>query len=365
MRSHKHADRTFLWIVIALVIVGSVIFVSAWLGLLAREEIRYQTVLVKHAISLVLGGVVLVLASNISYTVWKKYSFYIFLLSIMATMLVFIPGLGLEINAAHRWVSIFGYTFQPAEFLKIGFVIYFAALLSSMHSKMNTIKDGIVPIGIILGIVAALLLSQPDTGTLAVIFASALAMYITAGGYWRYVFGFAMAGVAGLAALALSRGYIMDRFLTFFDPSRDPLSIGYQIKQSLIAIGSGGPFGRGFGQSVQKFGYLPEPISDSIFAVAAEEFGFLGTVVIITLFLLFAYRGLHIAKYSPNQFSGLLVVGIVILILSQSFVNIGAMLGVVPLTGMPLIFVSHGGTALLAALFAVGIILNISKYKKS
>ena len=153
--------------------------------------------------------------------------------------------------------------------------------------------------------------------------------------------------------------------MTFINPLSDVLGSGWQIKQSLIAIGSGEWFGRGFGQSVQKFQYLPEPIGDSIFAVAAEEFGFIGSVLLITLFLFLAFRGFKIAAKAPDSFSGLLTVGIVILIVSQSFINIGSMLGVMPLTGLPLLFVSHGGSALLFVLAEIGIILNISKFRKT
>lgn len=365
MRPRKHADRLFLWIVIGLVFIGTIIFVSAWLGLLARgEEGRYTSVLFKHAVSVVLGLVALVGASHIPYTFWKKYSFYIFIASAILTALLFVPGIGQEVGGATRWMYLGPISLQPAEFLKIGFLVYFAALLSSLKKNINSFRDGILPIGIIFAIVGFLLLKQPDTSTMVVICASGLAMFIVAGGWWRYIFGFVGMGFAGLAVLAFTRPYIMDRFLTFFDPARDALDAGWQIKQSLIAIGSGGIAGRGFGQSIQKFNYLPEPIGDSIFAVAAEEFGFLGALVIIALFLALAYRGLKIASAAPNQFGRLLIVGIVILVISQSFINIGAMLGVLPLTGMPLLFISHGGTALIFVMATMGIILNISKFSK-
>jgi len=156
----------------------------------------------------------------------------------------------------------------------------------------------------------------------------------------------------------------MERVLTFLDPGRDPLGSSYQLQQSLIAVGSGEVAGRGFGQSIQKFEYLPEPTGDSIFAVAAEEFGFIGSTILVGLFLAFAYRGLHIARTAPTQFGGLLVLGLVILIVVQSFINIASMLGLFPLTGMPLLFVSQGGTALFFTLLEAGVILNVSKYRR-
>lgn len=364
MRPRRRADQVFLGIVILLVIFGFLIFVSAWMGLLAREETRYVSVLSTNIASKILGVIALIVASRIPYQFWKKNSFYIFFGSLFLTLLVFVPGIGVEHGGAQRWIYIGPLSIQPAEILKIGFILYFAAFLSSLKSNLHSFKNGILQISLILMIIAAVLLKQPDTGTFVVVMVTALAMFIYAGGKWKYVLGFCTAGGASLVALAMARPYVMERLLTFIDPARDALNSGWQIKQSLIAIGSGELTGRGFGQSIQKFGYLPEPIGDSIFPVAAEEFGFIGGFVIIALFVALAIRGLAIVKKAPNQFSGLLVLGIVIMITVQSFWNIGSMLGVFPLTGMPLLFISHGGTAFMFVMFSVGIILNVSKYTK-
>jgi cell division protein FtsW len=188
-----------------------------------------------------------------------------------------------------------------------------------------------------------------------------LAIFVSAGGKWRYVGLMVLAGIIGIAFLAYTRPYLRERIQTFITPYANPQGSSYQIQQSLIAIGSGGLFGRGFGQSVQKFNFLPEPIGDSIFAVAAEEFGFVGAVILITVFVFFATRGLKIASRVSDPFGRLVVVGIVIMIISQAFVNIGAMLGVIPLSGITLPFVSHGGSSLFITLLEVGIILSISK----
>ncbi len=364
MRPRRRADQVFLGIVIILVVVGSFLFISASLGLLTGKETKYTGILFNHFISTAIGVVALIVASKIPYQFWKKYSFYFFVGSLILTALVFIPGIGVEHGGAQRWIYVGPISIQPAELLKIGFVIYFAAFLSSLKNKLHSFKDGILQISFILTIIGFLLLGQPDTGTLVVIMTTAIAMFMAAGGRWRYFLGFFVAGIAGLGTLAAVRPYIKERLLTFIDPAADVLGSGWQIKQSLIAIGSGGLSGRGFGQSVQKFNYLPEPIGDSIFPVAAEEFGFIGGIVIIALFVALAVRGLMIARKAPNQFSGLLVLGIVILITVQSFLNIGSMLGVFPLTGMPLLFISHGGTAFILVMLAVGIVLNVSKYTK-
>ncbi|MBT3283061.1 putative lipid II flippase FtsW [bacterium] len=362
----KKIDRPFLITVIILVVAGFFIFTSASLGLLARDGARFSSVAFSQFfLGIFLGAIALLITTQIKYTFWRKYAFYIFIASAIATLLVFVPGLGVSSGGAQRWLDFGFVTFQPAEMLKIGFVIYFAAWLTNAKDKLHTVGHGIIPFIVLLAITGGILLSQPDTGTLLVILATGIAMFIAAGARWRDIF--ALGGFAGIAltVLAYIQPYVKDRILTFINPASDALGSGWQIKQSLIAIGSGEIFGRGFGQSVQKFQYLPEPVGDSIFAVAAEEFGFIGSAIILTLFLFLAFRGLKIATKAPDNFSGLVVVGIVILIVSQSFINIGAMLGVMPLTGLPLLFISHGGSALLFALAEIGIVLNISKFKKT
>jgi cell division protein FtsW len=250
---------------------------------------------------------------------------------------------------------------QPSELLKLAFVIYLAAWFSNSKNKAESLSRGFAPFAILTAVVGALLLKQPDTDTFLICVFAGLAIYLSAGGRWSHIFIIGAIGVAGLAVVAYERPYVMSRITTFLHPSDNSLGSGYQIQQSLIAIGSGGIFGRGFGQSVQKFNYLPEPIGDSIFAVAGEEFGFLGTVGLVFLFVFFAFRGLKIAAKTTDNFGRLLVVGIVIMIVSQAFVNMGAMVGVLPLSGITLPFVSHGGTALFATLAESGIILNISR----
>jgi len=212
-----------------------------------------------------------------------------------------------------------------------------------------------------LGVTGILCLLQPDTDTYIVIATSLVAMFVAAGGKWKHIMSLVVVGVLGLTFLAFTRPYVMDRIKTFIDPSSVSQSSGYQIQQSLIAIGSGGLTGRGFGQSIQKFNYLPEPVGDSIFAVAAEEFGLIGMLVLLGLYVFFAMRSLKISLTAENQFGTLLAVGIVTFIVVQSFTNIGSMAGIMPLSGVPLLFVSQGGTALLFVLAESGILLNISR----
>lgn len=364
--NRKKSDRIFLGIVATLVLVGMFLFFSASLGLLARSENLFSNVISSQIFfGLFVGIIMLLVASKLPHAWLKKYSFYFFVFSVILTSLVFVPGIGFEHGGAKRWIDIFGVSFQPAELLKLSFVIYFAAILSSLKEKVTTFAYGLLPVLILLGITGILLIKQPDAGTFLVIFTAAIAMLIVSGGRWAHIGILGGISIVGVGILARFKPYVLARFTTFLDPSGDPLGAGYQIQQSLIAIGSGGITGRGFGQSIQKFGQLPEPVGDSIFAVAAEEFGMIGAVVIIALFVALAVRGFQIARRAPNYFSGLLVVGLVILMVTQSFMNIASMLQVLPVVGVPLLFISHGGTALMFALLEAGIILQISKYQRA
>lgn len=362
----KNIDRTFLWISIILTLGGLFIFISASMGLLTRDAgATFNSVAFNQiGLGLMLGSVAFIVMLKIPYTFWRRYAFYFFGFSLVLMLLVFIPHIGISHGGAQRWINVFGLSFQPAELLKLAFVIYFATWLSGVKTRIKDFKYGLLPLLILLVIVGGLLLKQPDTDTFLVIALAGVAMYLVAGGRYRDIFILFLLGILCVGLLAMARPYLLDRITTFFNPASDPLGSGYQIQQSLIAIGAGGLTGRGFGQSIQKFNYLPEPIGDSIFAVASEEFGFIGALAIILAFVLFALRGLRIAHRSPELFGRLVVVGIVILIITQSFINIAAMLAVVPLSGTPLLFISHGGTALLFTLAEVGLILNISKFER-
>jgi cell division protein FtsW len=365
MSKELRIDTFFLGAVILLTVAGFFIFTSASLGLLARDGASFQSVALKQSIGLIMGVVAFFVMSRIHYKNLRKYAFYILLFAIILNLLLFIPALSLNHGGASRWIDLGFVTFQPSEFLKIAFIIYFAAWLSSLKEKITTFKFGILPYIVITGILGILLLSQPDTDTLIVIAGTGLVMLFAAGARIRHIL---LLGVLMLSMLLLVisfRPYVKQRIMTFLNSGSDPQGSGYQIQQSLIAIGSGQVAGRGFGQSVQKFNYLPEPIGDSIFAVGAEEFGFIGSVILIILFLLFFIRSLKISANATDSFGGLVVLGIAILIIVQSFMNISSMLGIIPLSGMPLLFVSHGGTALIITLGAVGIIANVSKYQKS
>lgn len=355
-------DKIFLFLVLTLSILGLFIFTSASLGLLVDGWIGFQNIIVKQImLGLILGWMGLLISSKINYKNWDKVSVYIFIISAVLSILVFIPGVGLGFGGAKRWVDIGFTTFQPSEIMKFGFVIFYASFLIRAKEKIQTIKYGFMPtLGIVL-IPTLILLKQPDMGTLFSILCACLAMFLVAGGKKNHFILFIILGILMVATMAYFKPYALARLKTFLDPMKDPLGAGYQIRQSLIAIGSGGLSGRGFGQSIQKFSFLPEAIGDSVFAVLAEEFGFIGSSIIILLFLFFGLRGYKIAGQTKDLYGTLVVVGIITLVVSQSFINIGAMLSILPLTGVPLIFLSHGGTSLLITLFEMGVVLNVSK----
>ncbi|MCA9361093.1 cell division protein FtsW [Candidatus Kaiserbacteria bacterium] len=361
----KSVDKTLLVIVVTLVVIGFLIFSSASLGLLARSGAPLSSVAFSQLVFGLIGGsIAMFITSQIHYRNWRKYAFYIFCASILLTLLVFVDGIGFSHGGARRWIVIAGFSMQPSEILKIGFIIYIATFLSGIHKNIDDFKKSVIPFLLIIGGVGVVMLLQPDTDTFMLMGISAMAMFATAGGKLRDISLIVLSAVIVLAILAMTRPYIMDRFTTFLHPEADPRGSGYQIQQSLIAVGGGGLAGRGFGQSVQKFNFLPEPIGDSIFAVYSEEFGFLGSTFLIILLASFTFRGYRIASHSLDVFGMLLVVGFMTLIVVQAFLNIAAMIGLAPLMGLPLPFISHGGTALMATLASVGIVLNVSKHQK-
>ncbi len=363
----KEIDKVFLWTVITLVIIGFVFFISASMGMLAKDNLQFSSVVSRQIFfGIIFGSIACFIFSKIDYRIYNKYSSLIFILSIIITSLVFVPGLGTDLNTfAKRWVSIFGFTFQPVAILNIGFIIYWSAWLSFIKERVSTFKYGFLPLLVLISIVGALLLKQPDTDSFLILCLTAAAMFIVAGGRKRYIAALALIGFIALIVLAFNRPYIMSRIQTYINPGENSQTSGYQIQQSLIAVGSGQVFGRGLGQSIQKYKFLPESISDTIFAVLAEEGGFVWSVIVIGLFLFFVFRGLKIAIKSPDLFGGLLVVGIVILTVLQSFINIASVLGIIPFSGLPLAFFSQGGTAMLMVLVQIGIVLNVSKFSKS
>ena len=362
----KSIDYIFLTIVSILVLIGLFAFFSASLGVLAKNQDKFYQILISQLVLGLVGGTIALYACiRIPHLFWRKHSGKILIAGIALTALVFVPQLGFTHGGARRWISIFGFSFQPVELLKIAFIIYLSAWFSWAKKRVTNPLFGILPLVIILGIIASVLIFQPDTKSLILMCVTGLGMLFLSGAPWKHLLILGGVSTAVFIIVALNTPYLAQRVETFLDPSSDPTGSSYQLQQSLIAIGSGKIHGRGFGQSIQKFSYLPEPQGDSIFAVIGEEFGFIGTTTVILLYILFAMRGLWIARRSPDLFSGLLASGLVILMSLQAFMNIASITGLFPLTGVPLVFMSQGGTSLAISLASVGIILGISKHRKT
>lgn len=362
MPMFERVDKPLLITIVILLFSGLVIFSSAALGVLASNEVKFFAVIKTQLIYALLGGgIALCIGVLIPYQVYKKYAYVLFVLALLLTVSVFIPGLSRYHGGAHRWIDIGSFSLQPSEALKFAFVVVVAYWCAMYRNQFKNWKYGFLPYFVGIGIVSVILLAQPDFGTYMVIAGASFITYFVGGARKRHIQYLLMCGIVGFILLILVRPYMLERVKTFINKTHDPRGSSWQLNQSLIALGGGGLTGRGFGQSVQKFNYLPEPIGDSIFAVLGEELGFLGSMYLIILYGIVSIRGYIIAKVAGDQFGRLLATGIVSIILIQCTLNIASMLGILPLTGVPLPLVSHGGTALMAALFELGVLLNISK----
>lgn len=316
----------------------------------------------KQLLSVGIGFILLFIASAIDYRFWRKYAVIIMGISIVLLIGVFLSP---KISGAHRWFKLGWFSFQPSELTKITFIIYFAAWLAKRKENIKDFKTGFVPFLIILGVVGFLIIKQPDMGTMTVIVSTAVVMFFSSGASIGHML-IGLTGMGGLFYMLIkSAPYRLQRFLVFLNPTSEKLGAGYHINQAQLAIGSGGWWGLGFGQSKQKYLYLPEPHTDSIFAIITEELGFIRALVLIVVFLIIGLRGLKIAKNAPDDFARYLVIGIMAWIIIQFLINIGAMIGVMPLTGIPMPFVSYGGSSVIILLFSIGILLNISKQSKT
>lgn len=363
-RIKKHdLDKKFLWITLILLGVGLITFISTSLGIYTEDKAQFWAMMTRHVGFGVFGGLgVMYVMSKIHYSFWRKMAPYIFITGIIITLLVFSP-LGFSHGGARRWISLGFISFQPAELLKFAVIVFLSAWFAQFKDKITTWKYGFLPFIGFMGIAVVTLIKQPDSGTIALIGLVSFLLFWLRGASWKQVLATVALGTIFLGTYIAMNPYIIDRLKTFADPNRDPFGSSYQIRQSRIAIGSGKLYGRGLGQSVHKFGpYLPESNSDSIFAIFAEEYGFIGGFILVVLYGIFAFFGFRVARYAPSEFTQNLVVGIILLIVVQVFFNIAAISGLVPLSGLPLIFMSNGGTALIVTLAQLGIVLNISKY---
>lgn len=361
----KHAPDFLLLIISGVLVFTGVLILASVSSSFSLQRTGTSFYFLNHQLLFgVLPGLALgAIAFVIPLSFFKKWSFVFLLGTIALLALVFLPGIGAETGGAQRWVFLGPFSFQPSEVLKLTFILYMASWLVGRAStaKRASFKQTFVPFAAIMTLVSLFLILQPDVGTLGVIATTGVAMYFLAGTPLWHSLTLMGLGLASLALLMFVASYRLNRLLVFLNPSLDPLGRGYQINQALIGIGSGGLLGTGLGLSFQKFGVLPEPIADSIFAVFAEEAGFIGSCFLVLLFAAFLWRVFVVAKRTSDEFASFAASGIGIWIFLQAAINMGAMLSLVPLTGIPLPFISYGGSALLSELIAIGILLNISK----
>jgi cell division protein FtsW len=312
---------------------------------------------------MVFGLVAMITFSLIDYHFWRKIALPLMIIALIFLGVVLLPYFSSPSHGANRWIILGWANFQPSEFAKLAILIYLSGWLARRKDDVKSFSRGFLPFIIILAIVIFLVMREPDLGTMAIIAGSASIVFFIAGASWVHIVLGAGSGIMVIFALILSAPYRLNRLFTFLSPEKDPSGIGYQMKNAMIAIGSGGLWGLGFGNSRQKYLYLPEAHTDAIFAVIVEEIGFVRASSLILLFVLLGYRGFKIAREAADDFGRYLATGITSWFILQAFVNFAAILGLIPLTGIPLPFISYGGSSLIISLAAVGILLNISKFR--
>lgn len=348
-----------LFVVLALLSVGLVMVFSATPSVAMRFGDVYYHVK-RQVFFLLLSFLAMYLAYHINLETLKKWTPAIFLFSFGALLLVLLPGIGKKVSGATRWIDLFIFSFQPSEFAKLGLVLFLSLTLSNLKERVANFRQGVLPVMLISLMVLAVVMLEPDLGTALIIAAMVFMLLFVAGASLWQLGGLFLLGASGVAVLSVTSAYRLRRLVGYLDPWKDPLNVGFQVIQSLLAVGSGGLLGLGIGCSKQKFYYLPQQYTDFIFAVLCEETGLLGAVFVLTLFFVFAARGLRLARRVSDRYQSLLVCGIVAWITCQTLVNVFVVLGLLPATGIPLPFVSYGGSSLLFSMFAVGLILNIS-----
>ena len=355
-------DGTLIAVLIMLLLAGLLILFSATYYT-AQDRGDPLGEVKRQLIGIGLGAVAMLVTSRIPYRFWRDTWVVIGALGISAVLLilVIIPGVGVYLNGSRRWLSIAGMSFQPSEFAKIAVVLYMATTLTYRGKRIKSLIFGIVPVLLVPGVVFLLILQQPNLSTAGSILITSLVLIIIAGARWRHILLMLIGGIGVGGFYAWSAPYRRERLLSFTDPFAKMNDEGYQLAQSLIAFGSGGTFGMGLGMGRQKYAYLPYPESDFIFAIVGEDFGFMGCVAVIALFVAFLLCGMRIATRCRDKFGALLAAGITCSITVQAFLNMGVVIGILPTTGLPLPFFSAGGTSISITMAAVGILMNISR----
>ncbi|MBR3049341.1 MAG: stage V sporulation protein E [Bacilli bacterium] len=357
----KKCDKLLFLSVILISIFGLIMIYSAssiWANYKFHDSFHY---LKYQFIFLILGIIIMKFISKIDYKFYYKNSNKILLICFILLILVLIPGIGSIRNGSRSWFGIGPLGVQPSEAAKLGMIIFTSKYLTNSNKFLKSYKKGVFPILGILLILFGLIMLQPDLGTGVILVLSIILLLFIAGVNMKFFFGIGIIGLIGIILLIIIAPYRMDRITSFIDPWNDPLGTGFQIIQSLYAIGPGGLLGNGFGNSIQKQFYLPEPQTDFIFSIISEEFGVVGCFIIVGLFSLILYRGIKIALNTKDSFSKYLAFGLIFQIIFQTLMNLMVVIGLIPVTGVTLPFISYGGSSLLISMVSMGILLNISR----
>lgn len=358
----KRVDYLLLIAVIVISIFGLVMIYSAsyvWAEYKFDNPYRF---VITQGIFLIAGYVIMYVMLKIPYTRYLSKANVIFGICFLLLVLVLIPGIGTVRNGSRSWFGIGSLGIQPSEFTKLGMIIFTSKYLSRNEKELRDIKSGVLPILVILMLVFGLIMLQPDFGTGVIIVMSIVVLLFVSGVKMGFFVRAGFLGILGVAGLIIVAPYRLKRILSFVDPWSDPLGSGFQIIQSLYAIGPGGLLGLGFGNSIQKHFYLPEPQTDFIFSIISEEFGFMGVLIVSILFIVIIYRGFRISKNCENRFGKYLAFGITFQLGFQALLNLMVVVGLIPVTGVTLPFLSYGGSSLLITIISMSILLNISKY---
>lgn len=364
MRKYHRPDLVLLGVILALLGIGFIMVhsSSAVRGFIHFDDPYHY--LKMEIMWVTMGLVAMFFSMRINLQWVRQYAKPALFVAIALLIAVKIPGIGRTVNGADRWIGLGPMSIQPSEVIKLSMVLMMAHILALNPHKIESFRKGVLPVLALLGLIAGLIMLQPDLGTTLVVAATTFFMLIAAGARASHIMALAGTGLGLVVAAIAAAPYRMRRIFAFLDPWADPLGNGYQTIQALLALGPGGLFGLGLGQSRQKFLYLPENHTDFIFAMIGEELGFIGATLVILLFFLFAWRGFRVAMRAPDAFTGFLGVGITAMVSIQAMINMGVVSGVLPVTGITLPFISYGGTSLVFTMLGVGVLLNISREVK-
>jgi cell division protein FtsW len=365
MKQSRPAPDLWLFVcIVSLLAIGMVMVYSAG-AVLAFHEYGDSYYFVKRQLLFAgFGLVAMYFTARTDYRIWQKYAKVVLLICLALLVAVLIPGIGVVRGGARSWLGISSFGIQPSEFMKLGMILFLARWLSRPDYDISSFTRGLLPPLGLMGLAFGLIMLQPDLGTGTVMMGASMLIVFTAGARMKHLGLLALSGAAGFAALIAAAPYRLQRITAFLDPWSDPLGAGYQIIQSLYAIGPGGLAGLGLGMSRQKYSYVPEPQTDFIFSILAEELGFIGGMAVLGLFLVLVWRGMRVAITIPDTYGSLLAVGIVAMVAVQVVINIGVVIGLMPVTGITLPLISYGGSSLTLMLTALGILLNLSRYAR-